>query len=242
MSCRTKMYKWKWFEYNDYGCDERYRLYRYKEIDSISVGNKITSVFQFQLMSKNVQLSSNCLEKYKWLKDCYFVMDFTADMGASYIYHTIKDKQYDFGVCLDYGINEGSGFELPLPDFKIISEKEMELQYLIFAYDIIKGSNGNDSLLFDSVSNDDWDKLININQKFPDCLFPISLLKQIKSYVSELEITLDTYQAENSWDTVSCSLGDYQQHQDNHKTMAKLLYLYKFMTADSNWQILNVSN
>tara|TARA_S200002703_G_scaffold1139_1_gene1940 strand:+ start:1882 stop:2601 length:720 start_codon:yes stop_codon:yes gene_type:complete len=239
------MYKWKWvkdnYSYLNYG--ETHRLYRYKEIDCISVGNKIASVFQFELMSKNVQLTSNCLEKYNWLKDCYFVMDFTADMGASYIYHAIKDKQYDFGVCIDYGVNEGSDLQIPLSEFKIIGDDEMELQYLIFAYDIIKGSNrGNDSLLFDSVSNDDWDRLININQKFPDCLTPISLLKQIKSYVSELELTLDTYQAENSWDTVSCTLGDYNQHLDNHKTMAKLLYLYKFMTADSNWKILNVSN
>ena len=57
------MDKWKWGSYYDYGYDERYRLYRYNEIDSISVGDKITSVFQFQLMSKNVQLSNNCLKK-----------------------------------------------------------------------------------------------------------------------------------------------------------------------------------
>lgn len=235
--------KWNWVKDNEEFAitGDTYRLYRYKEVDTIVFKKKITSVFQFELMSKNVEFSNDYINKYLWLKDCYFIMDLTADMGASYIYQAIKSKQFDYGCCLDYGFNDGSELGIPLHKFNIVGDEysEIGLQYILFAHDIIKDNN-NHSLLFDSISNSDWDRLIDINQKFPNCLTPIALLKEIKDFSSsELEIELDTYNAENSWDTVSCSLATYQQHQENHITLAKLLHLYDFMTADSNWKTLN---
>lgn len=253
------MNKWKWVKDEDFYYDtgETQRLYRFKEVDYIPVISNYPyktsydiSVFQFQLMNHNTELTSGCIEQYEWLKDAYIVVHGTdAESQAMRIYNHIEKTQYDYCVNLDWGINsEGSGTDL-LFETHILDKEDLELHYLNISYEIIHNQKNNANIsdgavsydwIFESLSKSGaWDLLIKINRKYSGCLAPTSLLKTIKEFSRDsLEITLDDYNATDSYDSVSCLLVEYRQHQENHRLLSKMLFLYDFMSYDSNWDLL----